>query len=45
MAKKKRISQAISEAIMEEMIRDENVVMIGEDVESGNEWKFYRIFG
>ena len=35
MAKKKRISQAISEAIMEEMIRDENVVMIGEDVESG----------
>ena len=35
MAKKKRISQAISEAIMEEMTRNENVVMIGEDVESG----------
>lgn len=35
MAKKKRISQAISEAIGEEMERDVNVVMIGEDVESG----------
>lgn len=35
MAKKKRISQVMSEAIAEEMARDENIVFIGEDVESG----------
>ncbi len=35
MARKKRISQVMSEAIAEEMRRDGNIVFMGEDVESG----------